>query len=315
MVGTAGAAVGGKRVAVFMPFSAGGVTGGESPKTHKPASIGGFAWDLKKSDGSAVYANMASSDGSVSLKVAYIGANGGGAGKTLRLSVSVNGTNVGQVEYEHVRNLQVSTSSPAFGPGKLVGYLGTGKYASSHCADRTADGWPWSLSWRVCTPGGIHTHTDFAKACYRDLPTNGAVSATTAIAMLSSAYSTTNKSVCDATELDMVAQTAHLSVANVGHDCAVDYIHADVVSSGLQSSHDYGVFATISGYPSVQWYFYESTNAGEQSISLPNVLLVPTDHATNPTAGGQVTFTLLDEATVPAAVLAHAGPFTLSSCV
>lgn len=199
------AAVGGVRVAVLMPFaSAVGRTGLVRPANHTPATLGGFAWDLHKGDNAPVHANFRSFDGPVTLKVARIASNNNGAGTMLTLDVRVGGTLVGQIRYGHLRNLQVSTSTPEFGPGRLVGYLATGRTADSRCADGTADGWPYSSSWRVCTESGIHTHTDFQKACWASFPTYAVLPADTAIGMMSTAYPTATNTECDAAELAFV---------------------------------------------------------------------------------------------------------------
>ncbi|WP_028472554.1 fibronectin type III domain-containing protein [Nocardioides alkalitolerans] len=199
------AAAGGVRVAVLMPFaSASGRTGLVRPADHTPALLGGFSWDLHKGDNAAVYANFRSFDGPVTLKVARIASNNNGAGTMLTLDVRVGGTLLGQIRYGHLRNLQVTTSTPEFSPGRLLGYLATGRTPDNRCADGTADGWPYSSSWRVCTESGIHTHTDFQKACWARFPTYAVLPADTAIGMMSTAYPVATNTECDAAELDYV---------------------------------------------------------------------------------------------------------------
>lgn len=193
------------RVALFMPFDDGGRTGLILPRNHTPALLNGFSWDLHKGPGAAVRANMSSPDGTVALKVARIQSNSNGAGQRVLLDVRVNGTLVGQVQFGHLTRLQVSTSTPSFAPGRIIGYLPSGTRPYSGCADRTSDGWPYSSSWRVCTPGGIHTHTDVQRSCWASLPTYTVQSATTPIAMMSSALPIGHNAQCNAAELREVA--------------------------------------------------------------------------------------------------------------
>lgn len=193
------------RVALFMPFEGGGRTGLILPRNHTPALLGGFAWDLHKGPGAAVRANMSSPDGTIALKVARIQSNSNGAGQRVLLDVRVGGTLVGQIQYGHLANLQVSTSTPSFAPGTLLGYMPTGTRPYSGCADGTSDGWPYSTAWRVCTTSGIHTHTDFQRACWASFPTYEVQAADTPIGMMSTALPVANNAQCNATELREVA--------------------------------------------------------------------------------------------------------------
>ncbi|MFW6774133.1 fibronectin type III domain-containing protein [Nocardioides sp. CPCC 205120] len=199
------AAAGGTRVAIYMPFDNGGRTGLVRPADHTPRLLGGFSWDLHKGPGAAVKPQMKSFDGPVSLKVARVDSNNNGAGQMVTLDVRVGGTAVGQIRYGHLANLQVTTSTPAFPPGTTIGFLPTGKRDDSRCGDGTADGWPYSSSWRVCTESGIHTHTDFQKGCWAAFDTYAVLPADTPIAMMSTALPTASNARCDAAELAHVA--------------------------------------------------------------------------------------------------------------
>lgn len=197
----ADAAVGGTRVVVYMPFDGGGRTGLVAPKDHTPRLLGGFSWDIHKGPGAAVKPNMRSFDGDVTLKVSKVANNNNGAGTMVTLDVMVNGGFVSQIRYGHLRDVQVSTSTPAFPPGTTIGYLATGTAPNSACADGTSDGWPYSSSWRVCTTSGIHTHTDFQKACWVKYDNYAVIGADAPIAMLSTALPTANNAACDSTEV------------------------------------------------------------------------------------------------------------------
>lgn len=189
------------RVAVFMPFENGGRTGLIRPADHTPRLLGGFSWDLHKGPGAPVRANMSSPDGVVSLKVARLQNNSNGAGTRVLLDVRVNGTLVGQIQYGHLGNLQVSTSTPSFAPGTLLGYMPSGTRSYSGCSDGTSDGWPYSTAWRVCTPGGIHTHTDLQHACWGSFDTYAVLPADEPIALMSTALPESTNARCNAAEL------------------------------------------------------------------------------------------------------------------
>jgi hypothetical protein len=196
------AAVGGVRAVLTMPFVGGGITGDESPSGHR-FFFGGFAWDVHKSAGALVYANFASSDGRVSIHTGSIGSNGNGSGQYVPVEVRVNGTAVGTVYFNHLKDLQVSSNSE-YRPGQPLGTLGSGTYPTSGCSDGTSDGWPRSSSWDVCTPPGIHTHLDVKNGCFRSIGLNTPVDNKTPILMLSTALAASNKSTCDNNELAAV---------------------------------------------------------------------------------------------------------------
>lgn len=213
----AGAAVGGTRVVVYMPFDGGGRTGIMAPKDHTPRLLGGFSWDIHKGPGAAVKPNMRSFDGEVTLKVAKVANNNNGAGTMVTLDVRVDGGFVAQIRYGHLRDVQVSTSTPAFPPGTTIGYLATGTAPNSACADGTSDGWPYSSSWRVCTTSGIHTHTDFQKACWVKYDNYAVIGADAPIAMLSTALPTATNTACDS------AEVAYAGVDRAGEGDVVRY--------------------------------------------------------------------------------------------
>ena len=194
-------------VAVRMPFTGGGTTGNEPPGTHHHYFSSGFAWDLHGGMNQPVYARLASSDGTVTIRTGTIGSNGGGAGQYVPVLVRVNGTTVGTVWYEHLANLQV-TSNSDYSVNQLLGYTASGVFDDPvNCGPPYAGkayGWPYSSGWQVCTPSGVHTHADVGKGCYRSIGLNTAVGADTAIIMLSTSYAADNNSACDNTELDAV---------------------------------------------------------------------------------------------------------------
>ena len=201
---TADAAIGGIRAAIRAPFKGGAVTGIQSPSTHHHFYDSGFAWDLHKTPGTAVYARAASSDGTVSYRTGAITTDPNGAGKTVEVQVRVGATTVGTLFFQHLKDLKVVANKSYSSTELLLGYLGSGTFATTNCADGTADGWPWSTSWQVCTSGGVHTHVDVRRGCWRSFPLNKAVAAQAGIILLSTKHATTNNSACDKDELDTV---------------------------------------------------------------------------------------------------------------
>jgi len=212
------APVGGVRAAVRMPFSDGGRTGNESPEKHHRFFGSGFAWDLHKSPGAPVYARLASSDGTVSIHIGRIGSSASGAGQWVEVQVQVNRATVGTLYYNHLKNLQVAENTD-YAANKLLGYLGDGLFPAPQCADGTADGWPWvDDGWEVCTPGGVHTHVDIKRGCYRSLGLNESVQAGKGIVLLSTNYAEANRSTCDNPELDAVNADVQLKPKEIGRD-------------------------------------------------------------------------------------------------
>lgn len=219
---SAQAAIGGLRVTMRMPFDGGGRTGIEAPGVHHHFFTSGWAWDIHKGLGSAVYANFASSDGTVTIRTGTIGNVNNGAGQYVPVTVKVNGTAVGTIWFGHLTALQVASNTD-YPAGVRLGSLGSGSFPTASCGDGTADGWPYSASWQVCTPSGVHAHIDVANGCYRPLGLNATIDATTPILMLSSGYAAGNNSACDVGEMDAVNAGVQDSdgdgIPNTGDTC------------------------------------------------------------------------------------------------
>ena len=203
----ASGATGGMRAAMQMPFGEGAYTGYESPSTHHHFFSSGFAWDLLKNLGQPVSARFASSDGAVTIRVGRITAGSNDAGKTVEVKVKVSGTVVGTVWFSHLKKLQVSENSD-YASSRLLGYTGDGTFPNANqCGPgRTAYGFKYSKSYQVCTPGGVHTHVDVSRGCWRSMGLHEGVGATVPIVMLSTNFGPTNNSACDTAELDAVSR-------------------------------------------------------------------------------------------------------------
>ena len=204
---TSSASVGTLRAAVLMPYTDGGRTGPESPATHAATFNAGFAWDLPNGPGAPVYARLASADGPVTIAVGDTGTNAHGAGSWVQVDVFVTGTQVGTLYYEHLANVQVA-SHARYPAGQLLGYTGSGTFPATSCVDGTADGWPSSPDWQVCTPDGIQTRVDVTRGCWRPLDTNADVSPDDQIALLSAQLPTNGDAACDTAELGAVNAAA-----------------------------------------------------------------------------------------------------------
>lgn len=196
-----------KRAVLRMPFSGGGDTGIESPTKHHHF-FGGYAWDLHKTPGAEVRANVVSSDGKVSLVVGTV-VDTDRVGFRVPVTVKVGSTTVGTVRFEHLVNVKVSSGATPK-PGDLLGYLSSATYKERKCSGGIAYGFPYiDDGWEVCTKWGIHAHVEFRQACWRKgLGTHVAVGAKTGIAMLSSAYASANRGACDNAQMDAVNSEA-----------------------------------------------------------------------------------------------------------
>jgi hypothetical protein len=199
----ASAGIGGKRVAVLMPFAAGGTTGNESPSGHATYSGGGFGWDAHGGASAAVYPRVTTNDGAVSMKVLSTSTSSSGAGSGLNIEVKVDGIVVGRLTYRHLVNMPGSiVTNAVVNPGTRLGDTAPStQYGSCR-------GFPCSSSWQVSSVNGIHTHMEFQKACYGPQGLSQSVSASTGIALLSSNYGTTSNTGCDVSELSDVASPA-----------------------------------------------------------------------------------------------------------
>jgi len=183
------AAIGGKSAAVLFPFDGGGNTwvSGDGPDVHR-TYFSGFGWaeDLHAANATAVKARFQSSDGAITLKVLAVDdlACTPKAGKYVKLEVKVDGTVVGQVIYEHLNNVPSAIAvNASISVGDTLGYLNF---------------WDQSSCWaETLVDGLVHTHMEFQRACHRSLTAQTHHGGSTPVGLLSSAYGTTNKSVCD----------------------------------------------------------------------------------------------------------------------
>ena len=186
------AAIGGKQAAVLFPFDGGGNSwvSGDGPDVHR-TYFSGFGWaeDLHAANGAAVKARFQSSDGAITLKVLAVDdlACIPTAGKYVKLEVKVDGTVVGKVIYEHLNNVPSAIAvNASISVGDTLGYLNLWDHGSCW-AETLADGL-------------VHTHIEFQRACYRSLTAQTYHRGSTPVGLLSSAYSTINKSECDGGE-------------------------------------------------------------------------------------------------------------------
>jgi hypothetical protein len=196
------AAIGGKRVAVLPPFVAGATTGAQSPATHLVSGANfGFAWDIHGGASTAVYPRVTTTDGAITMRIAnvYTSTSQPSAGMGVDVEVRVAGTLVGTVRYSHLVNVPVATGQTNITTGTRLGDTAPNQPVGS-CI-----GFGCSGSWDVHTVSGIHTHMEFAKACYGPQGINSGVSASGGLALLSQNYATKNKSACDTAELTAVA--------------------------------------------------------------------------------------------------------------
>ena len=201
------AAIGGKRAVVLFPFDGGGNTwvSGDGPDVHT-TYFSGFGWaeDLHAADGSAVKARFQSSDGAITLKVLAVDdlVCTPSAGKYVKLEVKVDGTVAGQMIYEHLSNVPAAIAvNASISVGATLGYL---------------DLWDQSSCWHDTLGDGlVHTHLEFQRACYRSLTAWTNYGGSTPVGLLSSAYSTTNKSECDEGDITSVMSSASSLIAVV----------------------------------------------------------------------------------------------------
>ena len=199
------AAIGGKRAAVLFPFDGGGSTwvSGDGPDVHT-TYFSGFGWaeDLHAANGTAVKARFQSSDGAITLKVVAVDdlVCSPSAGKYVQLEVKVDGTVAGQMIYEHLNNVPAAiVVNASIRVGDTLGYLNL--WDQSSCwADTLGDGL-------------VHTHMEFQRACYRSLTAVTNYGGSTPVGLLSSAYSTTNKSECDEGGITSVMSSASSLIA------------------------------------------------------------------------------------------------------
>ena len=199
------AAIDGKSAAVLFPFDGGGNTwvSGDGPDVHR-TYFSGFGWaeDLHAANGTAVQARFQSSDGAITLKVLAVDdlVCNPSAGKYVMLEVRVDGTVVGRMIYEHLNNVPSAIAVNAtIGVGDTLGYLNF---------------WDPSSCWaETLVDGLVHTHMEFQRACYRSLTAATTYGGWTPVGLLSSTYSTTNKSECGEGDITSVMNSASSLIA------------------------------------------------------------------------------------------------------
>ena len=207
------AAVGGKRTAVLFPFDGGGNTwvSGDGPDVHT-TYFSGFGWaeDLHAANGTAVRARFQSSDGAITLKVLAVDdlVCTPSAGKYVELEVTVDGTVAGQMIYEHLSNVPAAVAvNGGIRVGDTLGYLNP---------------WDQSSCWGdTLADGLVHTHLEFQRACHRSLTAATNYGGWTPVGLLSSAYSTTNKSECREGDItsEMSSTSSLITVLLLGRRC------------------------------------------------------------------------------------------------
>jgi hypothetical protein len=175
----------------------------DGPAVHT-TYFSGFGWaeDLHAADGTGVRARFQSNDGVISLKVLAVDdlVCIPSAGKYAILEVKVDGTVAGQMIYEHLNNVPSAIAvNASIGVGDTLGYLNL---------------WDQSSCWADTLDDGlVHTHMEFRRACYRSLPAVTTYDGSTPVGLLSSGYSTTNKSVCDEGDITSVISRSSLRTA------------------------------------------------------------------------------------------------------
>jgi hypothetical protein len=199
------AAIGGKRAAVLFPFDGGGNTwvSDDGPDIHT-TYFSGFGWaeDLHAANGAAVKARFQSSDGAITLKVLAVDdlICTPAAGRYVTLEVKVDGTVAGQMIYEHLNNVPSAIAvNTTISVGDTLGYLNP---------------WDQSSCWADTLDDGlVHTHMEFQRACFRSLTAVTNYGGWTPVGLLSSAYSTTNKSECNSNDITSVMGSASSLIA------------------------------------------------------------------------------------------------------
>jgi hypothetical protein len=186
------AAASGERAAILFPFSGNTWLSGDGPGVHHHF-WNAWSEDLHAPVGTAVKARFASSDGTVTLSVASVGATcaaPNSAGSNVTVNVYVNGAHVGEVIYGHLNNVQVSAGQTILVDATL-GYL---------------NNWTWSSCWQDNTSDGVvHTHIEVEKGCYRNLASWTGYPSGAPIGLLKSAFASSNVSACDEAEVGQVA--------------------------------------------------------------------------------------------------------------
>ena len=177
------ASAAGSEARIGMPFTGNFANSLSDPATH-PVYFSGGQWstDLYAPEGTNVAINMVAASGPIVIKVEAAGplnsCNGVSPGAYAKLGISVSGTRIGQVLYEHLSGLQVSTGQ-TIPNGTVLG--------KTHW-------WPYSSCYQVSTAAGIHTHIEVGSssgtACYVGRPLGTRLTSTDTIGAVGGGYTT-----------------------------------------------------------------------------------------------------------------------------